>query len=223
MSDHNGSNRPYHDRDGWTCREYVVDRDHSEHLDQPDTDPETRAEWETIGDDTTEAQWIRLDHEYDALHDRDQYIVTIEQTIASDDYRTTITTHQRHESSLDDAIDAVGAYMDGVDAGEHTVRCLGTDVWRQYVQFYCISDSDCAGDLSAAMLIDAVDESSSYEVTAADVSGEEEPVSTTDDLVVTVDIYPRHTSVVEMIGDEGGGDDGGGDGDGGTDNDTNRL
>lgn len=127
------------------------------------------------------------------------YPVTVEQAIESGTYRTSLEVHEDQASNGPRARKKAIEMMQEIEDGRHLVYPLGHEVWREYVQFYVIHDDEVPGSLTAEDLIEAIDTEQTED--AVDVDYDDIDESDVDE-IVTVDIYPRHTSLVETTDDE---------------------
>lgn len=158
-------------------------------------------EW-IVGDadqyDEVSGEWVSDDEEIEitARHEVSEgghvsYPIIVNQKVGNDEYETWVETHSTSASNAERARDAAIEFMREVNDGQHKIRLLSCETWREYVQFYTISDSDLPDDLTADMLIESInsdDFDSDIDMDEADA----------EDLDVTVDIYLRHESEAEL-------------------------
>lgn len=125
-----------------------------------------------------------------------EFPVIAEQRLESGDLSTSVTSHSRTHQSKEDAMESVLEFIEDIESGNNKLHVLDHDIWREWVQFYTISDSELPESMTADELIDAI--SGDEDEIVTDVSSvDESKLAQAEELTVTIDVYPRHTSEVE--------------------------
>lgn len=126
------------------------------------------------------------------------YSIIVEQRVEKDGYAAEIQSHSRVEQTPERAVQSAFDFMKEFNAGQHKLRVLGVEQWREYVQFYCMSDSELPNGLTGDTVIDAVD-NEEFDSDIEDLPDEPEQYA---DHMITVDVYPRHESEVIDLEEE---------------------
>jgi hypothetical protein len=122
------------------------------------------------------------------------YNVSVEQYIEHGPYATTIETHNRSVSTIDEATGAAIDFMLDVNEGKHVEHCVSTELYRdEWVQFYCTNSDTLPGNIEAADIAEMINSDD-----VENVEFNEGAVPDGADKQVNVSIYPRHISVVEQ-------------------------
>jgi len=125
------------------------------------------------------------------------YTAVVHQHVEDGEYETTIDTHAHMADDVPSLEDKVVDFMEEVNNGEHIYRAIGHELWREFVQFYCIStdqvDADALpGTLSASELIDAID-NEQYDNEITELPDDLDDM----DSMLTIDVFPRHKTEME--------------------------
>lgn len=183
---------------GWTKNKYDVHRDGD-------------------GDDlqVEEVEWVSNDGDHIVTLTQDltsriqsNLLIECSQYVSDGEYEAHVRTHTALATSLPEAENLVVEYMNDVLAGRRCVACLGTERWKEFVQFYVIQDESVPGPLTASQLINAADESDfssgvDEEYVSDDTSrrdAHEESLQQADS-VIEVDVHPRHIDEVSVVDD----------------------
>jgi hypothetical protein len=128
------------------------------------------------------------------------YSVVVEQTIEYENMKTTVESHALVAESQKEAERMAAEFMHEVNDGHHALRVMGVDEWKEFYQFYCISDSEVPGEMTADELIESID-NEAYDDDIDDLPDDYDPDEDADH-VVTVDVFPRHQTEIEDINDD---------------------
>jgi len=120
------------------------------------------------------------------------YNLIVEQLVGDDEYEASVTTHASVLDTWDGVESEAIEIMEMVDSGNHVLRLLKTDTYRDFVRFFCISDDELPGEVTADELIDAL-EDNPYE---SDVDGQIDY----EDADVVVDVYTRPKDDKAVVG-----------------------
>lgn len=147
-----------------------------------------------------EAAWKSEDHKVviEASCSQDdttpRYPVVADQWITHDGIGTDIQIAAEFTGTFREAEDRAVELMEEINDGQHLHHVLGMQEWRENYQFYCISNNEIPGDLTADDLIDDLEDE---EFDGEDVERMEEEA----DVTVEVSIFPRHQQQITHIND----------------------
>lgn len=126
--------------------------------------------------------------------------VVVEQTVEKDGLETDIQSHALVADDQAEAERMACEFMMEVNDGHHVLRVMDVEQWKEFYQFYCISDSELPGDLTSSELIDAID-NEEYDDDIDDLPNDFEP-GVDAEHTVTVDVFPRHQAEIETDSDD---------------------
>lgn len=144
-----------------------------------------------------EATWVDEDdemviHAHHSVDSRGEvtYPIFAEQHIGNDEYETVVQTHNRLAEDRTECEEAVVEFMKESNAGKHRLRTMGVEVPEEndFVQFYCISDSELPEGMDGEQLIDVLDTDTDSEIDDLPDHVTRELAS---DEMVQIDVYPR--------------------------------
>lgn len=123
-----------------------------------------------------------------------RYVVRVVQTLEADGYRDDVETHALATDDREQAEQLARSFMDDVNEDEHIIRCIETELWQSFVQFYCIDSSELPDNITADDVIQEIEN----DVDVANVA-DEESIEFDDEILV--DVYPRPKDAVAEIGE----------------------
>lgn len=126
--------------------------------------------------------------------------VVVEQRIEKDGLETDIQSHALIADTRKEAERMAAEFMHEVNEGHHVLRVMGVEEWKEFYQFYCVSDSEIPGELTADELIAAID-NEEYDDSIDDLPNDFEPDLDAEH-TVTVDVFPRHKAELETDDDD---------------------
>jgi len=98
--------------------------------------------------------------------------------------------------------------MHEFDSGLEHIRCFGSDVWKDFRQFY-VSGTELPEDLDPETLVTVLNEDEPGSSLPSDVIEDgaeletfDPAVDETPDLVIDVDVFPRHLDSVWAVEDD---------------------
>lgn len=154
------------------------------------------ARYDTNGDEY-DATWARSDGQVvvSSHSTRDSsgeriYPIVVEQHLHDDEtgLSTEVQSHSKTATSVDDAESMATNFMQDVNDGEHILHLMGVEEWRDFYHFYCISNSEIPGNITADELIEAIDnEEYDDDIDDLEQFGPDEAGEQT----IQVDVFPR--------------------------------
>lgn len=149
-----------------------------------------------------DAVWASTDEKISlhVQHTRDEdgtimYPVVVEQTLDHEDEPTvTVQSHARVEHDRKSAERVAVEFMHEVNDGLHRLTPIGVEETDEFYEYYCLSDSEIPGDISAEQLIDAIDDEQ-YDDDIEELPENFDP--TAGDPAIQIDVFPRHKNEIE--------------------------
>lgn len=126
------------------------------------------------------------------------YTASVEQHIQCEGYETAIQTQTIVSESLHEFVDEVRTFMSEVNDGRHILHPIGVEQWKEFYQFYCISDSEVPDEMEAEELVELIQNESEQDDHDPDIDAIDD-IDPTAENVLTVDVFPRHQTEVQEI------------------------
>lgn len=123
------------------------------------------------------------------------YTAVVYQQLEHEGLSTEIQSHARMADNRQEIEELVVEFMHEVNDGQHILRVLDHELWEEFVQFYCINEDAMPGEITAAELIEGLD-NDQFDNQIDDVPDDVDPREYADE-IMTIDVFPRHKTEVD--------------------------
>lgn len=123
------------------------------------------------------------------------YTAVAYQYITDDGMEAEVQTHARTTERREQIEQLSAQYMREVNDGQHVLRVVGHEEWKEFIQFYCVSSDEIPESIDSDEVIDGI-RNDQYDDTIEELPDDVDRKQLADE-TITVEVFPRHKTEID--------------------------